>query len=285
MEVRVVLVSGLSGSGKTTAVDALEDLGYFCVDNLPPQLLGPLMELWDRTMPAGPGVAVVMDSRGGGFLPGLGEALRLVRERGRQPEILFLLASSDVLQRRFNETRRRHPLLGEDGTGAAIERERELLEPLRAQADRVVDTTHLNVHELRRAVRDAFGGGEGIPLRLQSFGFKHGAPRDANLVMDVRFLPNPYFDEELRHLDGTADAVAAYALSSPDAQEFLRRWGELVEFLLPHYEAEGKPTLSVAVGCTGGQHRSVAVVEWLARRLRAQDRAVSVEHRDAGRDA
>ena len=238
MELRVVLVSGLSGSGKTTATDALEDLGYFCVDNLPLQLLGPLMGLRDRTSPDGPGVAVVVDSRGADLLTGLTEALNQVRKSGRHPEILFLVASNDVLQRRYNETRRRHPLLEDDGTMAAIIRERQLLEPLRAEADRVIDTTHLNVHDLKRAVRDSFGAGEGLPLRLQS---------------------------------------------SPEAEEFLERWAGLVEFLLPHYEAEGKPTLSIAVGCTGGQHRSVAVVEWLARRLRADDRSVSVEHRDAGR--
>ncbi len=283
MELRVVLVSGLSGSGKTTATDALEDLGYFCVDNLPLQLLGPLMGLRDRTSPDGPGVAVVVDSRGADLLTGLAEALNQVRKSGRHPEILFLVASNDVLQRRYNETRRRHPLLEDDGTMAAIIRERQLLEPLRAEADRVIDTTHLNVHDLKRAVRDSFGAGEGLPLRLQSFGFKHGTPRDANLLMDVRFLPNPYFDDKLRALDGRDDTVAAYALSSPEAEEFLERWAGLVEFLLPHYEAEGKPTLSIAVGCTGGQHRSVAVVEWLARRLRADDRSVSVEHRDAGR--
>jgi UPF0042 nucleotide-binding protein len=281
---RVLLVSGLSGSGKTTAVNALEDLGYFCVDNLPLQLLGPLLELPNRAAMGGPGVAVVMDSRGGDFLPGLGEALKQVREHGHQPEILFLTTSDDVLQRRFNETRRRHPLTEEDGTAAAIQRDRQMLEPLRVQAHRVIDTTHLNVHDLRRAVRKSFGGGQGLPLRLQSFGFKHGAPRDANLVMDVRFLPNPYFDETLRARDGRDDEVAAYALSSPEAEEFLDRWAEIVEFLLPHYEAEGKPTLSVAVGCTGGQHRSVAVIEWLARRLREGERAVSVEHRDAGRN-
>ena len=284
MQLRVVVVSGLSGSGKTTAADALEDLGYFCVDNMPLQLLGPLMELRDRTPPEGPGLAVVVDSRGDNMLAALPEALSQVRRSGRHPEILFLEASDEVLCSRFIETRRRHPMLGDDGIMAAIVRERQLLAPLREQADRVIDSTDLNVHELRRTVRECFGPGDGMPLRLQSFGFKYGAPRDANLLMDVRFLPNPHFDEALRGLDGRDDTVAAYALSSPEAREFLERWAGLVEYLLPRYEAEGKPTLSISVGCTGGRHRSVAVVEWLAQRLRADQRAVSVEHRDAGRN-
>ena len=226
-----------------------------------------------------------MDSRGGRFLSEVGAAVRAVRESGRHPEVLFLLASNEALHRRFSETRRRHPLLGDDGDMAAIERERELLEPLRGQADRTIDTTHMNVHDLRRAVRDLFEPGDGgLPVRIQSFGFKYGAPRDCNLLMDVRFLPNPYFDDRLRSRDGRDGEVAAYALASGPAAEFLHRWGDLVQFLLPHYEKEGRPVLNVAVGCTGGQHRSVAVVEWLASRLRAAGRRVLVEHRDAGRD-
>ncbi len=283
MELRIVVVSGLSGSGKTTAVNALEDLGFFCVDNLPPQLMGQLVDLSSRSGEGGPGVAIVMDSRGGDLLAGLDQELETLRSQGRHLEILFLVASTDMLQRRFYETRRRHPLLQDDGTMAAIQRDRALLEPLRAQASQVIDTTHLNVHELRRLVRELFGAGDAMPVRLQSFGFKYGAPADANLVMDVRFLPNPYFDEALRDLDGRDEGVAEYALASDDAQLFLQGWGELVEFLLPHYQAEGKPTLSIAVGCTGGRHRSVAVVEWLANRLRARDESVIVEHRDSGR--
>lgn len=283
MDLRVVVLSGLSGSGKTTTVATLEDLGFFCVDNLPPQLIGSLIELWERTRQAGPGVAVVVDSRSGDFLPEIGPAVESVRASGIAAEVVFLLASDDALQRRFHETRRRHPLLEGDGTMAAIRRERRLLEPLRAEADRVIDTTDLGPQDLSRALRQTYGVGEALPVRIQSFGFKHGAPRDANLIMDVRFLPNPFYDGGLRALDGRDARVADYALASEPGREFMQRWAGMLDFLLPHYEREGKPTLSVAIGCTGGRHRSVAVSEWLARRLRESGRAIMLEHRDVDR--
>ena len=283
MDLRVVVLSGLSGSGKTTAMAALEDLGFFCVDNLPPQLIASLIELWARTHQQGPGIAVVVDSRSGDFLPEIGPAVASLRGRGVAAEVLFLLASDDALQRRFHETRRRHPLLEGDGTMAAIRRERSLLEPLRADADRVIDTTDFGAHDLSRALRETYGAGETLRVRIQSFGFKHGAPRDANLMMDVRFLPNPFYDEQLRDLDGRDTRVVEYALGSEGGREFTTRWADMLEFLLPHYEREGKPTLNVAIGCTGGRHRSVAVSEWLARRLRKSGRAIMLEHRDIDR--
>ncbi len=283
MDLRVVVLSGLSGSGKTTTVATLEDLGFFCVDNLPPQLIGSLIELWARTHQEGPGVAVVVDSRSRDFLPEIGPAVASVRASGVAAEVVFLLASDDALQRRFHETRRRHPLLEGDGTMAAIRRERSLLEPLRAEADRVIDTTDLGAQDLSRALREIYGAGEALPIRIQSFGFKHGAPRDANLMMDVRFLPNPFYDEALRGLDGRDTRVADYALASEHGREFMERWADMLEFLLPHYEREGKPTLSVAIGCTGGRHRSVAVSEWLARRLGESGRTIMLEHRDVDR--
>ena len=280
---RVVVVSGLSGSGKTTAIRAIEDCGFFCVDNLPPALLGPLLELVERLPPDSAGVAVGMDAREGTFLKDMEPALGRLEQAGLGPEILFLVASDHVLLRRFQETRRRHPL--DDGTGAAagIAHERTVLGGIRSRADHVLDTSHWNVHDLRRIVRGLFEGEQRVSVRLVSFGFKHGAPRDANLVADVRFLPNPHFVEDLRARDGTDAEVAAYALSGDVAHDFLVRYQDLLAFQLPHYEAEGKLALNVAVGCTGGRHRSVAVVEWLAGWLRAEGYPVALQHRDVDR--
>jgi len=283
MSRRVVVVSGQSGSGKTAAIRAIEDCGFFCVDNLPPALLDPLLELVERLPQESPGVAVVIDAREAAFLVDMEPTLARLEAADRRPEILFLVAEDGVLLRRFQETRRRHPLDEGEGTLAALGRERELLGGLRARADRVLDTSHWNVHDLRRAVRGLFEGEQRVSVRLVSFGFKHGAPRDANLVADVRFLPNPHFVEELRARDGTDAEVAAYALSSDVAHDFLVRYQDLLAFLLPLYEAEGKLSLNVAVGCTGGRHRSVAVVQWLAGWLRAEGYPVVVQHRDVDR--
>jgi len=273
----------LSGSGKTAAIRAIEDCGFFCVDNLPPPLLEPLLQIVERLPADSAGVAVVMDARQGTFLAEIAPALDRVRDAGFGPEVLFLVASDDVVVRRFHETRRRHPLDDGDGTAAGIARERDLLSPVREQADRILDTSHWNVHDLRRAVRGLFEGAQQVSVRLLSFGFKHGVPRDANLVADVRFLPNPHFVEELRSRDGTDAEVAAYALAGDVAHEFLVHYQDFLAFLLPLYEAEGKLSVSVAVGCTGGRHRSVAVVEWLAGWMRAEGYPVVTEHRDVGR--
>lgn len=277
---RLVVVSGLSGSGKTAAIRAIEDCGFFCVDNLPPPLLEALLRLVERLPADSPGVAVVMDAREGTFLEDIPPALERARAAGLEPEILFLVASDEVVVRRFHETRRRHPLDRGSGTADAVARERELLSEVAAQADQVLDTTFWNVHDLRRAVRALYEGEQQISVRLVSFGFKHGVPGDANLVVDVRFLPNPHFVADLRPRDGTDAEVAAFALSGDAAHDFLVHYQELLAFLLPLYEVEGKLTISIAVGCTGGRHRSVAVVEWLAAWLRAEGYPVVRQHRD-----
>jgi UPF0042 nucleotide-binding protein len=283
---RVIVVSGLSGSGKSTALRALEDCGFFCVDNLPPALLPPLIELCNRSSPDIAVIGVGMDIREGSFLADVEETLAAATASGHTAEVLFLSASSEALIRRFGETRRRHPL--DDGKGAAdgIKRERELVRSLRLRADRVIDTTQMNVHELRRSVQAFYGGpdADSVGVRVLSFGFKHGVPTDANLMLDVRFLPNPHFIPELQPKDGRDPAVADHALGSPTGQELVTRYLSLLQYLLGLFESEGRPHITVAVGCTGGRHRSVAVAERLADGIRGDGRRVSVEHRDVERE-
>ncbi len=294
----VVVVTGLSGAGKTTAVSALEDLGFFCIDNLPP----PVVESTLASCAAAglQRVAIVIDVRSRSFL---GQAPMVIDAlpHGGQREliVLFLDASDAALLRRFGSTRRPHPLSARSDSDReapavidGIRLERERLAPLRARATFVVDSTELNVHELRRRVVESFGArpdgtsGLGMRTRIVSFGFKYGAPIDADLVFDVRFLPNPYFVEHLRELGGTDAAVADYVMKSPDAVEWLDRVAGLLRFCLPRFEQEGKSYLTVAVGCTGGRHRSVALAEALGRVLReAAASGLDVLHRDLGREA
>lgn len=280
---QIVVLSGLSGAGKTTAMHALEDQGFYCVDNLPVELLRAFLDLSER----GEGlskVALVMDIRGGAFLHGAADTLKQLKTQGYQIEILFLEADDNILVRRFQETRRRHPAANaKDTLRGAISRERELLLPLRALADGVIDTSDLNVHQLRRVIKERYGSREGerLVVCLLSFGFKYGLPPEADMVLDVRFLPNPYFVESLRAGTGRDPEVARYALE--DAQEFLEHSEKLLLYLLPRYQREGKASFTLAVGCTGGRHRSVAVVEELTRRLvRAGEKPV-VAHRDVER--
>jgi UPF0042 nucleotide-binding protein len=294
----VVVVTGLSGAGKTTAVSALEDLGFFCIDNLPP----PVVEatLGSCASAGLQRVAIVIDVRSRSFLgqaPMVIDALPHGGERDLM--VLFLDASDAALLRRFGSTRRPHPLSA--GTGAdreapavidGIRLERERLSPLRARATFVVDSTELNVHELRRRVVQSFGAREdgssgiGMRTRVLSFGFKYGAPIDADLVFDVRFLPNPFFVEHLKELGGTDAPVAEFVMNSADAQEWLEKVTGLLEFCVPRFEREGKSYLTVAVGCTGGRHRSVALAEALGRTLRSTaGSAIEVLHRDLGREA
>jgi UPF0042 nucleotide-binding protein len=276
--VRIVVVTGLSGAGKSTALKALEDLDYYCVDNLPTPLLGKFVELvaaQRETFKAALGV----DARGGEFLASAGATFAEVRRQGHAVEVLFLDASDDVLVRRFSETRRRHPLSGEN-VRAGLARERELLKPLRDEADAVVDTGRLNVHQLKGMVQERYGRSPGnLAVTLLSFAFKNGLPPEANVVLDVRFLPNPYFVEALSAGNGLQPAVAEYVLANADAREFLARVQALLDFAMPTYEREGKTYLTIAIGCTGGRHRSVAVAEALARSLSARYN-VAVRHRD-----
>ena len=278
---RVVVVTGVSGAGKSTALKALEDLEYFCVDNLPLPLVEKFVELLSSQNEVQK-IALVVDAREGEFLQGYSSVMNALKARGHEVEVLFLDTPDEMLIRRFSETRRRHPL-ADDDLRAAIARERDLLAPLREDASAVVDTGNLNVHQLKGIVQERYGRVAGaLSVTLLSFGFKHGCPSEADMVLDVRFLPNPYFVETLSGLSGLDRAVAVYVLDTEDARELMTKLQDLLAFLLPRFEREGKAYLTVAVGCTGGRHRSVAVVQELARRL-AGRWPLTVRHRDLER--
>jgi UPF0042 nucleotide-binding protein len=285
---RVVVLTGLSGSGKSTALRALEDAGFYCVDNLPIVLMEKLVELSGHTAGEVSRLALVVDAREGRFLVDAPRIIQEIRAKGTDVEVLFFDASDESLVRRYSETRRRHPLAGEGGTVPdGIATERRALADLKAIADEVVDTTTLNVHELKRLVSRRFAaGGEGARLGVTvvSFGFRFGIPTHADLVLDVRFLPNPYFIPELKPLPGTDPKVASFVLGQPDAKAFLERMVDLLGFLLPRYRSEGKTYLTIAIGCTGGKHRSVALSAALAERLEASGQPVRLWHRDVEKE-
>jgi len=283
-----LVITGLSGAGRSQAANNLEDLGWFVVDNLPPSLIPKVAELAAAPGSAVERVALVVGT--GWYHEEVLPALAALRGSTGRVRVLFLEAATDVLVRRYASTRRRHPLSDSDGGGPgvaeAIEREREILEPLRAEADVVVDTSDLNVHELRARMVELFGPTDraaGMQTTLLSFGYKHGVPLDVDVVMDLRFLPNPYWVEDLRPLTGLDEPVRDYVLSQEAAQEFLRRFGHLLDLLLPAYVEEGKSYLTIALGCTGGRHRSVALVEQVADKLRQLGYQPVVKHRDIGR--
>jgi len=281
----LVLVSGMSGAGRSTAARALEDLGWFVVDNLPPALLAQaIAEVNDDLI--SDRLAVVVDVRGGKMFDDLTDALAQVRDMGIDVRILFLEAGDNELVRRFESSRRPHPLQGSGGILDGLGIERNLLGDLRSQADLVIDTSSLNVHDLRRKIDAAFGGDDLVALRatVMSFGFKYGIPVDADIVCDVRFLPNPYWVPELRELTGLDPSVSDYVTDLPDAREFLDRMASMVDLVSDGYLREGKRYVTVAVGCTGGKHRSVAMAENLAARLVKHGVEVLVVHRDLGRE-
>jgi UPF0042 nucleotide-binding protein len=275
------LITGLSGAGRSEAAKCLEDLGYFVVDNLPPALIPKMAELATAGGPQR--VAIVADARGGRFFDDITSALRVLRE-GRIPtRILFLEASDEVLVNRFAETRRKHPLAAEDRREEGISRERQIMQALRGQADLIVDTSRLTPRQLRERLRDAFAKPppEGaLQVSVVSFGYKFGIPPDADLVFDVRFLPNPYWVDGLRPLKGSEDPVRLYVTERDEYAEFIRRLRALLDMLLPGYAAEGKSYLTVAVGCTGGRHRSVVVARDLAAYFNERGFPVTREDRD-----
>lgn len=279
--VRTVVLTGVSGAGKSTAVRALEDLNYFCVDNLPLPLLGRFLDLCAASADLGR-AALVVDARERTFLYGHRELFAQLRAAGHLLEVLFLDASDDILLRRFSETRRRHPL-GDGDLRVRLAREREILEDLRREADDVIDTSNLTVHDLKRLVLDRYGSQASIPsVSVLSFGYRYGIPSEADFVLDVRFLPNPFFSEDLAPLPGTDVRVAGFVLSRPESAEFLDRAEKLLELTLPLQAVEGRPHVTVAVGCTAGRHRSVAIAVELARRL-SGGRSVRARHRDVER--
>ncbi len=287
VEPRVVIITGVSGSGKSTALRALEDAGFYCVDNLPIVFLEKLLELSGHTAGEVTRIALVVDAREGRFLSEAPRVIDEVRRTGARVDVVFLDASDEALLRRYSETRRRHPLASEGGSvPEGIAAERRALEGIKGIANEVVDSSSLNVHELKRLVYARFVEGEAarMGVTVVSFGFRYGLPSHADLVLDVRFLPNPYFVTELKPFPGTDPRVERFVLGQPDAKAFVDRMVDLCAFLLPRYRAEGKSDLTIAVGCTGGRHRSVVVAAELARRLQAGGTDVRLWHRDMEKD-
>ena len=283
----VAVVTGLSGAGRSTAAKCLEDLGWFVVDNLPPELISTMVELGSQARGAITRIAVVMDVRSRAFTHDLDAIIKDLDARGYKPRVLFLEATDEVLVRRFEQVRRGHPMQGEGRLIDGIAAEREVLMPLRTDADLILDTSTLSVHQLRAKIEDAFGADSDVGTRVTvlSFGYKYGLPMDADLVMDVRFLPNPFWIPELKEQTGRDGDVRNYVLSQEGAEEFLDRYHELLRLIGAGFRREGKRYLTLAVGCTGGKHRSVAISEELARRLSDEDgMAVKVVHRDLGRE-
>ncbi len=286
--VTMVVITGHSGAGKSEAIAAFEDGGYFCVDNLPPRMIDSLGELFRHEGSGVKRAAVVSDVRGGEYFDELLQVLEDLGGDGLKPQVIFLEADEETLLDRYKETRRRHPLAPEGRIVDGIRAERELLAPLRERADVVMDTSDLTGAELRRRIAEEMLGGEDggeLALTLLTFGFKNGPPRDADLTLDVRFLPNPHYIDELRPLTGLDESVRAYVESGTQAGEFYGRLLPLLEFLVPAYVAEGKSHLTIAVGCTGGRHRSVTVADRIRRDLAERDDViVRMKHRDVPLD-
>ena len=281
----VILVTGLSGAGLSTATRALEDIGWFVVDNLPPTLMTNVVD-YVAVRTGSQKVAVVADVRGGQLFNELRESLSAIKTAGHDLRVLFLEAGDEALVRRYESSRRPHPLQRDDSLLGAVQRERKLLSDLRADADIVIDTSNLNVHELRRSIEGSFGDDDHAKLRatIMSFGFKYGIPVDSDMVADLRFLPNPYWDPNLKDLTGLDAAVNDRVVSNPEAQDFLTKYAQIFELVSEGYVREGKRFVTIAMGCTGGKHRSVAMVENLSARLVKSGVEVRVVHRDLGRE-
>lgn len=280
---RVLVITGMSGSGKSTVVKALEDEGFYCIDNLPVRLFRHFVELIEKSGEQFKGTVLVTDIRGRDLSQGVVETFSDLRAAGHQLDVLFLDTTDEVLIRRFSETRRRHPADEHCTVPEGIRIERERLALLRQHATSIIDTSEFNVHQLRDRVIRLVRGEEGssrFAVELVSFGFRYGVPLDANLVMDVRFLPNPHFVPELRPHSGLEPQVREFVCKQPVTLEFLNRFQSLLEFLLPSYRREGKSYLTIAIGCTGGRHRSVALVELLAEWLGSTNSEVRISHRD-----
>jgi UPF0042 nucleotide-binding protein len=279
-----VVITGFSGAGKSQAMATFEDAGYFCVDNLPPEMIGSLADLFGHEGSKVQHAAVASDTRGGGYFEGLAKVLEDLERKGVPFRLLFLEASDPVLINRFKETRRRHPLADGGSVEAAIREEREVLQPLKERADVSIDTSDLSAARLRKVVADKMlphGKIGRLAVTFLTFGFKHGTPRDADLSFDVRFLPNPHYEADLRELTGLDDAVIEYVDGSDGIQDFYDHLTPLLDYLLPKYEQEGKSHLTIGIGCTGGRHRSVVIAEHLARIYAARgDLLVDVVHRD-----
>lgn len=285
--IQAVIITGMSGSGKSTALRAFEDLGYYCVDNLPIALLPQFLSLTDSSSEIPTKVALVMDVREKGFLDRYDSIFKKVKEMGVHLEVLFLDTNDNVLIQRYSQTRRKHPLQKKGDIFMAIREERKRLRGLREFADNYIDTTNKNVHELRQMVLNMYSTRDDLTkplIHVISFGFKYGVPPDASLVFDVRFLPNPYFVSKLRPLSGLNKAVFNYVLEKDTTKQFIAHLESLLLYLLPQYYKEGKVYLVIGIGCTGGRHRSVAIAEWLADVFKSKGEEVLITHRDLERE-
>ena len=282
----LVIISGMSGAGRTEAMHVFADLGYFCIDNLPPKLISELISLPDFTQADRDSrkIAIVCDARARGFFSGMNAVLKQLEDEGITYKVVFLDAADEKLIARYKSSRRMHPLCGDGASiSSGIERERALLRDIKSKADFVIDTTSTLPAELRAKLKDLFASGkerEGLSVSEYSFGFKHGAPLDADVVMDVRFLPNPFYDPVMRTMTGLDEKVRDFVLYNKDTEQFLKYWKALLDCVMPGYVAEGKQQLAIAIGCTGGQHRSVALAEVTGDYLRTRGYRVSVAHRD-----
>lgn len=281
---KFILVTGLSGSGKTLALRVLEDLNYYCVDNLPAVLLPEFAQVCSKK--GIQQIAVVIDIRGGEFFHQLSSSLNLVKKQKFAFEVLYLESGDEVLVRRFSETRRKHPLTPSARVLNGIQEERELLFELRGMADKIIDTSSYSPHELREELLDLYGSpknGKPLEISLLSFGYKYGIPLDADLVFDVRFLPNPYYEDRLQNLSGNDPEVREYVIKQTQTKKFLSLLLPFLNFAIPQYEKEGKQHLTIAVGCTGGRHRSIVLANEIVQFLSKKDYAVRVQHRDVNR--
>lgn len=286
---KIYIITGLSGSGKSTVMAALEDAGFYCVDNMPMALLPKFLELPVQDAPAINGFAFVMDMRAKNFLVHYNGIMAELRENGFHPETIFLEADEDVLVNRYSQTRRHHPVEHDKSLITSIRSEKQKMLTIRSTADRIIDTSSLNVHQLKAKITQMTQEGNaiksGIKIHILSFGFKYGLPREADTVFDMRFLKNPYFDPELKHLDGESKEVKAFILSTKEATAFLSKAISLLDFLIPLYEKEAKAYLTIAIGCTGGRHRSVTIARKLFEHLNQKDnRTINITHRDINRD-
>lgn len=276
----VVIVTGLSGSGKSTALNALEDIGFLCMDNVPVVLLPKVLELAEGAQTR---LGLVVDARDTRFISDAGDVVDDLLEQGVDVRVVYLEAQSDEIVQRFNETRRRHPLANTGDFSAAIEEEKSILDDLRRRADLIVDTSKMTVHELKKLIQNRFSETDGrhMSVKITSFGFKHGPLISGDLVFDVRFIANPYFVERLRDSTGLDPEVSGFVMAQDGVTEFKEQLVSMVDFLIPRYQAEGKAYLTIGVGCTGGKHRSVALTEYLHYELIARGHELSKEHRDS----
>jgi UPF0042 nucleotide-binding protein len=280
----IVIISGLSGSGKSTAVNALEDMGYYCVDNIPPTLLPTFIELCKNSEKDISKVALGIDIRERVSFDSAPRVIREFKEKGYPVDMIFLESSDSTLLKRYKETRRKHPLSNDGNISEGISKERKMLEELKELSNYTIDTSELNVHQLSEIIKNKFNkeGSQNILLNITSFGFKHGIPNDADMIFDVRFLPNPHFVESLKNLNGTDKEVLDYIMEKEQSIEFIEKMTEFLDYLIPNYEKEGKAYLTIAIGCTGGKHRSVAITDKVAEHFK--DLSPLTRHRDISKN-